>query len=63
MSKGNKERDVILDFYIIIREEDICPVINRFVRTTHFVKSRLTLPEHMSSPPDFSGIRVTRSLL
>jgi len=26
MSKGNKERDVILDIYIIIREEDICPV-------------------------------------
>jgi hypothetical protein len=23
----------------------------------------LTLPEHLSSPPDFSGVRVTRSLL
>jgi hypothetical protein len=25
-------------------------------------KKLLTLPEHLSSPPDFSGVRATRSL-
>jgi hypothetical protein len=43
-------------------------LITRFVakltrRVQLVEQERLTLPEHLSSPPDFSGVRVTRSLV
>jgi hypothetical protein len=38
--------------------------VTRLTRRVSLVKQELlTLPEHMSSPPVFSGVRVTRSLV
>jgi hypothetical protein len=36
---------------------------NQTIRTTQVEQELLTLPEHLSSPPVFSGVRVTRSLV
>ena len=38
--------------------------VNRLTRRVTLVKQELiTIPEHLSSPPVFSGVRVTRSLV
>jgi hypothetical protein len=38
--------------------------VTRFTRRVSLVEQKLsTLPEHLSSPPVFSGVRVTRSLV
>jgi hypothetical protein len=38
--------------------------VTRLIRRVSLVEQKLlTLPEHLSSPPVFSGIRVTRSLV
>jgi hypothetical protein len=39
-------------------------VVSRLTRRVSLVEQELlTLPEHLSSPPVFSGVRVTRSLI
>ena len=39
-------------------------VVSRLTRRVSLVEQELlTLPEHLSSPPVFSGVRVTRSLV
>jgi hypothetical protein len=42
----------------------VCLVYIFYTRQVSIVKQELlTLPEHMSSPPIFGGVRVTRSLV
>jgi hypothetical protein len=41
-----------------------CVVVTKLTRRVSLVEQELlTLPEHLSSPPVFSGVRVTRSLV
>jgi len=37
------------------------PSMQRFLRVPHVEYELLTIPEHMSSPPVFSGVRAARS--
>ena len=48
--------------YPIIRPYRICTWWSLF-RVSLVERELLTLPEHLSSPPVFSGVRVTRSLV
>jgi hypothetical protein len=42
----------------------MCQSVTRVTRHVPIVEQELlTLPEHLSSPPVFSGVRVTRSLV
>jgi hypothetical protein len=38
------------------------PILHTTIPTTPKMQELPTLPEHLSSPPVFSGVRVTRSL-
>jgi len=42
----------------------VAPLVTKLTRLVSLVEQELlTLPEHLSLPPDFSGVRVTRSLV
>ena len=51
-------------FFLFIQTLMLPSLVTRLTRRVPLVKQELlTLPEHMSSPPVISGVRVTRSLV
>ena len=57
--------DLLLFFFLNVRVSCfITGFVTRLTRRVPLVvQELLTLPEHLSSPPVFSGVRVTRSLV